>query len=490
MFDLVLQLLRRLDLRNVNLVNRHWHNEARVAVTRWKPYPSSLDQYHKVSGLFPNITEVNFERCREGLTDALLEASLPSLRGLKDLTALNLAGCNGVSNKGIAAVADILPHLKSLSLRAWSADGLRCCDGSWYESGMTVGASEARVLGTFSQLVHLDLSWNPVDDDVLQVLCSLTNLTGLQVKECGAITDVGMQHIACLPQLAFLNLSNTRVSDEGLMLLGGLRLESLCLSKCSQISDDGLFWVKRISTIRQLDVSLCDGVTATGVEQLRELPCLRVLHMSGCRSIAPQDVKVLRELKCLEVLNLRDSVWVTDETLHALSGCTALRALNLRNCGKVTDKGLRSLARVTTLGSLNLRGCERTTDDSLRVLATIVSLEDLDLSYCGEITDVGVAAISSLPRLRRLVLNWCRLISTEGLLALQHRKHTLKQLSIKGCHLLSTTSLVSITSNLCALEEIDYELCQCTVQQVTACGVTELPKLSRIDSLGCFQEVC
>ncbi|CAD7704693.1 unnamed protein product [Ostreobium quekettii] len=500
LFGLILPLLRRPDLRSANLVSRHWRAHAQAAVTLWRPTPPALGLSRRVSALLPSITGLDFEHCCEHLTDDRLKSLLRDLRGLKKLRAVTLACCSGVSSRGLQALADEIPRLEYLSLRAWSAhDG---CLGAGHTELSPLGVLDPpqhpfpseKVLAAFTALRHLDLSWNPIEDAALAALAQLTGLTGLQVKECSRLTDEGVPHIAALPNLRYLNLSNTQVSDEGLMLLMDAQLESLCLSKCSRVSDDGLYWVGRMGTVRQLDLSLCGGLTSAGIEQLKGLPCLSVLHLGGCRSISPSGVVALEGLTHLEVLNLRDCPWVSDATLGVLAKCATLRAIGLRNCGLVGDAGLKAVAVLPGMESLNLRGCEKVTDDGLRTLAAVTALQDLDLSYCGSVTDWGVAAIATLPKLRRLVLNWCRQVSAEGLMHLRERRHTLRQLSIKGCHMLSSANLVSIASSLPVLEEVDYELCQCSVQvdvcQGAGCGTTRLPDMSRIDSVGCFQEVC
>ena len=116
-----------------------------------------------------------------GLPFATTDETLKHLKGLPNLTSLDLSFCDQITDAGLKHLKD-LPNLTSLNL-----------SGCW------------RI--TNAGLEHLK---------------SLTNLTSLDLRDCSKITDAGLGHISGLTNLT-----------------------SLELGWCDQITNDGVNWLKK-----------------------------------------------------------------------------------------------------------------------------------------------------------------------------------------------------------------------------------------------------
>ena len=83
-----------------------------------------------------------------------------------------------------------------------------------------------------------------IDDDGLQHLVGLTELTSLQLDGTH-ITDAGLKHLAGMKKLRTLILSNTQVTDEGMEQLTKLpKLENVMLLE-TKITETGVGVLKR-----------------------------------------------------------------------------------------------------------------------------------------------------------------------------------------------------------------------------------------------------
>jgi len=142
------------------------------------------------------------------------------------------------------------------------------------------------------------------------------------------INDVEMNDLARLPNLEKLDLSHTRITDEGM----------LRLKPAPRIADLNLFYAELITD---------QGMTA------------------------------IRDWKRLKRLNVRGTR-ISDGTLQIVSKMTGLEALDIANT-QVTDNGLDYLLSLTNLKELSI-GRSRLSDNALAVLRMLPNLTYLVLS--------------------------------------------------------------------------------------------------------------
>jgi hypothetical protein len=206
------------------------------------------------------------------------DAGLEHLGGLNELHDLDLAGCTGVTDKG-------LDYLKGMPLQRLILHGVRVTDAGLAK------------LKDFDQLQTLNLGCTLVTDaglDRLRGLKHLRNLTLLSTK----VTDAGLEKVKDWPQLESLDLTETEVTNAGLEKLKALpHLESLILNGSHQegnrVTDAGLAHLKGLSQLKVLSLS-SEKITDAGLANLKGLSQLRELYLQNTQ-VTDQGVKELQE---------------------------------------------------------------------------------------------------------------------------------------------------------------------------------------------------
>jgi len=212
----------------------------------------------------------------------------------------------------------------------------------------------------------------------------------------GLITDAVLSRVADLDHVTTL-------------LLGGSR----------ELSDEGLLHLARMPQLEHLDLSEYPGgkLTDRGLSVLRHVPNLRTFEMTWQRGITDAGVANLKGCDRLEQVNLMGSP-TGDGAIEALQGKPKLRSFST---GKlVTDDGLRLLVNYPLLRKwhgppfpsdpdANVDGGARLlidgpfTDRGLAGLAALEGVFDLDLFWhVTGITSEGFAHLVHLPNLGSL----------------------------------------------------------------------------------------
>lgn len=129
---------------------------------------------------------------------------------------------------------------------------------NFYAYNTTTTDSDLERLTSFKYLTRLGLGNCPnFTGTGLAFLAGADNLKVLDIAE-SAINDDGLQSVARLENLSDLDLSfNTRITDEGLKHLVGLKnLEQLDLESCEAITDEGIKTIARIFSLKYLSLLL------------------------------------------------------------------------------------------------------------------------------------------------------------------------------------------------------------------------------------------
>src|SRR5262245_11144674 len=152
-------------------------------------------------------------------------------------------------------------------------------------------------------------------------------------------TDRDLEILKFFPHLQRLDLGNTRVTDDGLGIVGQLReLESVSAVGLT-IGDRG---VEHLKSLQLTHLSLWKTrVSDAGVRHLRQMTTLRMLTLDETQitDAAMEDVGELVNLD--DWLGLTDNR-LTDAAVPHLSKLTKLRSLNLLRTN-VSPEGLRQL---------------------------------------------------------------------------------------------------------------------------------------------------
>lgn len=226
----------------------------------------------------------------------------------------------------------------------------------------------------------------------------------------GWVSDADLDRIAQLDKLERLDLSETRISDLGLLKLKDLKnVRELNLFYAELVTDEGLAtmrnWtrIERInargtkvtdntlallagkSTITALDIGYAE-VTDSGLQHLSTLPNLRELAFGG-NKLTEVGLQVLRTLPQLQSLDLSgkqrtdSGLWTlgtTDVGLDPVATVTELRQLNLSGLG-ITGRGLAKLKPLAKLERLDLHACKRVGNEAVPALAALAGLKWVDI---------------------------------------------------------------------------------------------------------------
>jgi Leucine-rich repeat (LRR) protein len=252
------------------------------------------------------------------------------------------------------------------------------------------------------------------------------------------LSDVDMMELARLPDLERLDLSHTRISDEGMLnLKPAPKIKDLKLFYSEWITDQGMTAIKEWKHLKRLDVRgtrISDGtleiiskltglealdiahteVTDLGLENLITLVNLKELALGRGR-LSNSGLVALRMLPTLTHLDLSGarpappdspsarggSSGVPEETLKAIAELKDLRVLNL-GYAPISAEGLRTLSSLEKVEKLGLQGCARVNDAAIAELAKWKGLKYIDLQE-DPVTEKGIAELrSAKPNLKIL----------------------------------------------------------------------------------------
>ncbi|XP_054432803.1 ribonuclease inhibitor isoform X2 [Pteronotus mesoamericanus] len=393
--------------------------------------------------LLPQMQQCQVVRLVDcGITEGRCRDVSSALQDNPALTELNLCS----NELGDAGTALVLQGLQSPTCKIQKLSLQSCCLTE------ASGGALASVLRASPSLRELDLSYNPLGDAGLRLLCEglldpQCHVERLQLQYCGLTADSCEPLAAVLrarPETRELAVSNNDIGEAGARVLcqgladSACPLEALKLESCGLTSANcqdlsGLLATKaELGTLELGDnrlgdagvAALCPGLLSPGC-QLKTLWLWECdITAGGCRDLC----RVLRDKGSLRELSvagneLRDegarllceslreprcrlqSLWVKSCSLTAaccphvgamLAQNRSLQELQLSN-NQLGDAGVGELCRGlgqpgTTLRVLWLGDCE-VTDEGCSSLASLLlasrSLQELDLSNnC--VSEVGV----------------------------------------------------------------------------------------------------
>lgn len=216
----------------------------------------------------------------------------------------------------------------------------------------------------------------------------------------------------------------SRLESQGLMTDAVLarvaaldHVTALSLGGSLELSDDGLAHLARMPQLEQLNLSEHPGgkLTDRGLRVLGNLPNLRTFEMTWQRGISDAGVAHLRHCERLESVDLMGSP-TGDGAIQALRGKPKLSRFSSGRL--VTDAGLRLLHEIPhfkkrpaargAVGGEDVQGCRLLidgpfTDQGLAGLSGLEGVRELDLFWhVTNITPDGFAHLVGLPNLEAL----------------------------------------------------------------------------------------
>jgi len=293
-----------------------------------------------------------------------------------------------------------------------SAEIKSAVDTQWIEDlgGAVIKDPAGRITG-----VDLRASW--VTDTDLRRLVRLPNLTHLDLS-LTRITDQGMQELKNLHGIVDLSLYYAEyVTDEGMAAIKGWKKLKRLNVHGAKFSDTTLDHIAGITALEFLNIG-SGMVTDIGLERLTSLPNLKELTIGG-NKLTDAGLQALRQMHSLTYLDLGGrqgtdaNIWairMSDVGLDAILSVKDLRELRFECTSvgvgiegtrfaevsyvSVTTGWLEKMSALPRLEKLKLQGCDRLNDDSIPALAALPGLREVDLKGSA-VTEKGIAALKA-----------------------------------------------------------------------------------------------
>jgi hypothetical protein len=296
-------------------------------------------------------------------------------------------------------------------------------------------------------------------DDALKRIADLDHVTSLRLGGSRQLSDEGLRHLARMPQLEHLDLSEYpggKLTDRSLEVLRQLpNLRTFQMTWQRSISDAGvanLKFCEKLESVNLMGTPTGDGVidalrgkpglrrldtgrlvTDAGLALLHEFPMFRTWHgaeMTGAPMNedhepthllidGPFTNKGLASLAGLDGVFALDLFWhVTGITSDAFQVLPRLAHLASLGCdGKLSDdQAMRHIASIPRLRKLRAQSAVAT-DDGFIALSRSASLEKFWGRECPNFTSRGFVALSRMPALRSLGVS-CINVDDEALSSL------------------------------------------------------------------------
>ncbi|HXJ41300.1 MAG TPA: hypothetical protein VNH18_18605 [Bryobacteraceae bacterium] len=257
--------------------------------------------------------------------------------------------------------------------------------------GTWVGDTDLRRLTELPDLSSLDLSLTRITDQGMSEIKNLRGITEFSLYFAEYITDEGIAAIKDWKKLRKLNLRGTKIGDTGLEHIAGLTaLESLNVGS-TLMTDVGL---ERLTTLTRLKELSMGGneLGDAGLQALRQMHGLIYLDLSGRQgtdknvwTIAMSDVGLDAVMTLTGLHELRFAcnpigVGIEGAKFGEISLLT------------VTPKWVDRIKTLPNLEKLKLQGCNRVNDDSIQAFTSMRALREVDLQGTA-VTQKGAAVL-------------------------------------------------------------------------------------------------
>jgi len=266
--------------------------------------------------------------------------------------------------------------------------------------GTWVCDSELIELAKMPRLEELDLSHTRISDEGMLFLRAAPGIRDLNLYYAEQLTDHGMSAIKDWKHLKRLNLRGTRISDGTLAIVSHLtQLEALDVAN-TPVTDNGLDSLMTLLNLKELSLGRRPE-SDNEVAVLRLLPTLTYLNLSGPGGAERPDATHQRT---------GESGPMRADLVQAISELKNLRVLKL-GYSNITADELRTLNRLEQVERLGLEVCTRIGDEAAAELANWRSLKYVDLQDT-KVTEKGAEALRRAAPGITILGGWVTTLST------------------------------------------------------------------------------
>jgi Leucine-rich repeat (LRR) protein len=237
------------------------------------------------------------------------------------------------------------------------------------------------------------------------------------------VTDGDLLELAALPGLERLDLSNTRITDQGLAYLRAAKdLREVNLSYAEKIGDPAHATVKTWKQLRRLNLrgTVVADETAAAAASLPELESLDIAD-TIVGDVGFEALALAPQLKELAAGNIR----ISDIGYQSLRQLTGLVTLDWSGGRQLRPPSLKedAIAAMASLSGLRVLklGHNRFPSASLALLRKMPKVERLGLEFCSDIGDDAIPHLAAWKSLRWVDLHGTK-VTAEGVAALRKQR--------------------------------------------------------------------
>ncbi|GMF18370.1 unnamed protein product [Phytophthora lilii] len=316
----------------------------------------------------PGLTRLDAEPCVQ-LTNNAMKYLAAMLINPTKLRELNIGGCRRISDEGLLEIVKVCFGLQKVNVRLCDKItelSIRTLTHNCLELE-TLNVEELDALSYKVFMFDQEGDGRAVVDRNLLLKIKVLNLTG-----CTGLNDLSLGHV-------------------GHRAKG---LESISISACTDLSDQGLLWLlddmldhsNGGTHLTHIDVSYCPRLTASGICQvILRCPSIVSLNLSGCTHLSDASIiKIVDSCTKIVRLELAFCRELSDNVLYAIAKHLSLEELNLSRCVRITDDGMLEIAgQSSVLRRLNVSACKKLSEKTLlALLEGCRLLEDIEVTHC------------------------------------------------------------------------------------------------------------
>jgi hypothetical protein len=225
------------------------------------------------------------------------------------------------------------------------------------------------------------------------------------------VTDESMESLNAFNKLEILNLRKTAISKDGLFRLKALgHLKELDLRGCQRLKDSDLDLLQPFTNLVVLKLSDTD---IKNINLLSKGPTIDLQHLFlDSTKFDDSSIRDCKPMPQLKSISLERTAVTTQGLIRLASVAPALRSLDIEKCKNLNNSDLSFISKFKKLNRLVLLGWKGNEAGMQNILAS--HLAKIEFKECG-IENKDLLTLSKLQSLKDLDLRRNRLLSAPAI---------------------------------------------------------------------------